>query len=377
MNIGYSYPLIRVFGITINIDFSWFFAFILVMFSLSEGFFPHIYPGLGWYHYWLAGTVSALFLFLSVLLHELSHSVVAIRNGIPVKDIYLFIFGGVAMIEREPKSPGVEFKIAIAGPLMSFSLAILFLLFAYFYPYDNLFNGFINYMFMVNLSLGLFNLVPAFPLDGGRILRSILWPKKGLLRATKVAASFGNYFGILLIIAGVISLFFGAFINGLWLIFLGIFIKKASQQAYINTKISSILSRYRVDNFLTTMNPIFHSEPVETYLNLYQPFYRTNLYPVISEDGKIRFISYHELRKLPYYEVEGKTVGDFQTDFIYTVDPSDSLVDVYRLMLKNNLSEVPAVYNNTFVGILRRDIIDKVINQYMREMDENPSGGRR
>lgn len=377
MNIGYSYPLLRIFGITINIDFSWLFAFILVTFSLAEGFFPHMYPGLVWYQYWFAGAVSALFLFLSVLLHELAHSVVAIRNGIPVRDIYLFIFGGVAMVEREPKSASVEFRVAVAGPLMSFFLASLFLMFAYLYPYDDLFNGFINYMFMVNLSLGLFNLVPAFPLDGGRILRSILWPKKGLLRATKIAAGFGNYFGILLIIAGVLSAISGALINGLWLIFLGVFIRRASKQAYISTKISSILSRYRVDNFLTTMNPIPHSEPVETYLNLYQPFYRTNLYPVLSEDGKIRFISYPELKKLPFYEVEGRTVGDFQTDFRYSVDPSDSLVDAYRLMIKNNLSEVPAVYNNTFVGILKRDIIDTILNQYMREMDEDSSGRRR
>lgn len=377
MNIGYSYPLLRIFGITINIDFSWLFAFILVVFSLAQGFFPHMYPGLVWYQYWLAGTVSALFLFISVLLHELAHSLVAIKSGIPVKDIYLFIFGGVAMIEKEPKSASVEFRVAVAGPLMSFFLASLFLMFAYLYPYDDLFNGFLNYMFMVNLSLGLFNLVPAFPLDGGRILRSILWPKKGLLKATKIAAGFGNYFGILLIIAGVLSAISGALINGLWLIFLGVFIRRASKQAYISTKISSILSRYRVDNFLTTMNPILHSEPVETYLNLYHPFYRTNIYPVLSQDGKIRFIYYPELKKLPFYEVEGKTVGDFQTDFRYAVDPSDSLVDAYRLMLKNNLSEVPAVYNDTFVGILKKDIIDTILNQYMREMDEDPPGRRR
>lgn len=377
MNIGYSYPLFRVFGITINIDFSWLFAFTLVMFSLAEGFFPHMYPGLAWYQYWFVSAIAALFLFLSVLLHELAHSVVAIKNGIPVKDIYLFIFGGVAMIEREPKSAGVEFKVAIAGPLMSFSLSFLFFLFAYFYPYDDLFNGFINYMFMVNLSLGLFNLVPAFPLDGGRILRSILWTKKGLLKATKIAADFGNYFGMLLIVVGVLWVFSGAVINGLWLIFLGVFIRRASKQAYISTKISSILSRYRVDNFLTTMNPILHTEPVETFLNLYQPFYRTNLYPVISQDGKIRFISYQDIKKLPFYEVEGKTVGEFQTDVIHTVDPSENLVDAYRLMVKNNLSEVPAVYNNTFVGILKRDIIDTILEHYMREMDEDSSGRRR
>ncbi|MCX7739045.1 MAG: site-2 protease family protein [Hydrogenothermaceae bacterium] len=374
MTVKYSYPIFTVFGTTVNIDISWLFAFILISFSLAEGFFPSLYPNLPAFQYWLVATVSAVFLFLSVLLHELSHSLVAIKHGIPVKDIYLFIFGGVALIEQEPKHPSVEFKVAIAGPIMSFFLAGMFFSFAYIYPKDNLLNGFINYLFLANLSLAVFNLIPAFPLDGGRILRSILWSKKDLLEATYIASKFGRYFGFFLIFLGGVSFLFGYFINGLWLIFLGVFIWKASKQAYLSTKISSILSRYRADNFLTTMSPLFYDEPVDNYLKMYFPFYRTYIYPVITSEGDIKFLLYEDLKKLPSYELEGRNAGDFARKYNYVLDPSEDLVRAYKLMLRKKLKEIPAVYNNTFVGILKRDVIEDLIKNYLRDEDADSTG---
>ncbi|MEZ0323033.1 MAG: site-2 protease family protein [Hydrogenothermaceae bacterium] len=373
MNLRYSYPIVNIFGITINIDISWLFAFFLVSLSLSEGFYPQLYPHYSVYYYWFTGITSALFLFVSVLLHELSHSLVAIKEGIPVKDIHLFIFGGVAMIEQEPKSPFQEFKIAIAGPMMSFLLAGMFFVFAYLYPKDDLFNGFLNYMFLVNFFLGAFNLIPAFPLDGGRILRSILWTKKGLLKATEIASKIGNYFGNFLILIGIFFLITGNFINGIWFIFLGIFIKRASKQAYLSTKLYLLLSNYRVDNFLTTLTPLFYSDPIENYINIYYPFYRTKLYPVISKDGDILYLNYDDLKKMPSFELENKTAGDFAKSFRFSVDPSDKLTTAYKMMLKNNLEEIPVVYNNTFVGLLKRDIIDSIIKSRMGEEDESSS----
>ncbi|MEJ5172267.1 MAG: site-2 protease family protein [Hydrogenothermaceae bacterium] len=373
MNLRYSYPLVNVFGITVNIDISWLFAFLLVSFSLSEGFYPHIYTNYPTYYYLFAGIISALFLFISVLLHELSHSLVAIREGIPVRDIHLFIFGGVAMMEQEPKSPFQEFKIAIAGPIMSFMLAALFFTFAYFYPKDDLFNGFINYLFLVNFSLGAFNLIPAFPLDGGRILRSILWNKKGLLKATDIASKIGNYFGNFLILIGILSFITGNFINGIWLVFLGIFIKRASKQAYLSTKLYLLLSNYRVDNFLTTMTPLFYSDPIENYINMYYPFYKTKLYPVISKDGEILYLNYDDIKKIPSFELESKTAGDFAKKFRFSLDPSDKITTAYKILLKNDLDEVPVIYNNTFVGLLKKDIIDSIIKNKMREADESSS----
>lgn len=366
----YSYPLITLFGITINVDISWFFAFFLVSFSLAEGFFPHAYPDYPFYYYWFFGVVSSLFLFVCVLLHEISHSLVAIRHGIQVKDIYLFIFGGVAMIEQEPKSPLEEFKIAIAGPSMSFFLSFLFFLVAYYYPKDDLFNGFVNYLFLVNLTLGLFNLVPAFPLDGGRILRSILWRKKGLLNATKISSKVGNYFGNFLILAGLLFFITGNFINGFWLAFLGFFLKKASKQAFMSTKIYLILSNYRVDNFLTTITPILYNEPIENYINIYYPFYNTSIYPVISDDGKLLFIFYEDVKNTPFYELESKTAKDFAKEFSFRVDPSDRLSTAYKLMLRNGIDELPVVYNNTFVGIIKRDIIESILRGRLGKEDE-------
>ncbi|MCX7759721.1 MAG: site-2 protease family protein [Hydrogenothermaceae bacterium] len=376
MNLKYSYPLVNIFGITVNIDISWLFAFLLVSFSISEGFYPHLYPNYPAYYYWLTGVISAIFLFISVLLHELSHSLVAIREGIPVRDIHLFIFGGVAMIEQEPKSPFQEFKIAIAGPIMSFMLAALFFTFAYFYPKDDLFNGFINYLFLVNFFLGVFNLIPAFPLDGGRILRSILWNKKGLLKATEIASKIGNYFGNFLILMGILFFITGNFINGIWLVFLGIFIKRASKQAYLSTKLYLFLSNYRVDNFLTTMTPLFHSDPIENYITMYYPFYRTKIYPVISKNGDILYLNYEDIKKYPSFELENKTAGDFAKEIKFSVDPSDKLTTAYKIMLKNDLDEIPVMYNNTFVGLLKRDIIESIIKSKMGDIDEGSSDRR-
>ena len=179
----------RIWGIPIGLHTSWFIIFLLLTFSLAVGYFPNEYDNLSAPAAWLLGAITSILFFGSVLAHELAHAWVALRNGIPVRSITLFIFGGVAQIEREPHTPGAEFRIAIAGPVMSLALAGLFYgLYQIDQPVAYLAAPSI-YLARINLILGLFNAIPGFPLDGGRVLRAIVWKFTGnLRRATRIAA---------------------------------------------------------------------------------------------------------------------------------------------------------------------------------------------
>ncbi len=368
--------LFKIFGIEVNLDYSWFVAFFLISVSLAEGFYPSMYPNFPKIYYYLISILSAIMLFVSVLLHELSHSLVAIRYGIPVKDIYLFIFGGVALFQDEAKTPSQEFKIAIAGPLMSFFIASIFFAVVYYYPKDDLFNGFLNYIFIVNFFLGSFNLIPAFPLDGGRIFRSLLWKKYGILNATEIASNIGKYFGITLMILGLILVFTGSVINGIWLAFLGFFIKKASKEALISTRLNYVLSRFRVDNIMKVMNPLNPDITVANFMDYIRPRILTYLYPVLTEDGKILFLDIRDLSKIPYYQQEELKLKDVIKPIEKSVLPEEKLSRAYAYMRKERLEEVPVRYKDIFLGILKSSDIEEIINTYLRKQNENTDSRR-
>jgi Zn-dependent protease/predicted transcriptional regulator len=215
----------------------------LITFSLASGFFPASYPGWQPAVYWFVGGLTAALFLGSVLVHELGHSVVAIRDGIPVRGITLFIFGGVAEIGREPDQPGSEFRIAIAGPLTSLALAAGF---AGLSPVLSLASAPLaagaSYLGRINLMLALFNMIPGFPLDGGRVLRSILWKlRSDLTWATRLASSIGRGVGFLFIAAGLFQVFMGNLFNGLWIAFIGWFLNNAAQNSYQQVVIRDML----------------------------------------------------------------------------------------------------------------------------------------
>ncbi|MBM4286420.1 MAG: site-2 protease family protein, partial [Deltaproteobacteria bacterium] len=223
--------LFRLAGIRVALDFSWFIVFALVLLALSAGYFPRNYPGYDQTAYWLAGLVATLLFFASVVAHEISHSLMAIRSGIHIPEITLFIFGGVARLSEEPKDPKTELKIAVVGPLCSFALAALFWTLRVFLGgwLPDLFIAVLRYLAFINVALGIFNLVPGFPLDGGRILRALWWWRTGsLTRATKVAADLGKGFAVALMVLGALQIFAGALINGVWFLFIGLFLRGMS-----------------------------------------------------------------------------------------------------------------------------------------------------
>ncbi len=224
-----SVRLGRIWNIPIGLSTSWFFIFALVTWSLATGIFPATIPGLDAGVYWLLGLVTSVLFFSSVLAHELGHAFFALRNSVPVRAITLFFFGGVAEITREPKNAGAEFRIAIAGPLVNVMLAALFGGLAVLGQGLPMVEGPALWLARINLMLALFNMIPGFPLDGGRVLRAIVWHFSGdEFRATKLATGTGQLVAFGFIGMGVFNAFTGDFANGLWLAFIGLFLNSAA-----------------------------------------------------------------------------------------------------------------------------------------------------
>ena len=237
-------------GIQIRLDPSWLVIFALVLWSLSAGYLPHAQPGEARAAYWLAGLVSTLLFFGSVLLHELSHSALARREGVAVPSITLFLFGGAAEAAEEPRSPSSELRIALAGPAMSFALAGVFEIVAHLFA-QSLVVAVLHYLAGINLALGVFNLLPGLPLDGGRVLRALLWRRLGSHeRASRIASQTGQGLGIGLAALGAIQLFGGNLLGGIWLVLIGLFLRGVAYQSYRESALRGAISNLRVGDVM-------------------------------------------------------------------------------------------------------------------------------
>ena len=248
--------LFKLFGFAVRIDISWLVILVLVVWSLAAGVFPAQYKGLPSAAYLAMGLAGAFALFASIVFHELSHSLVARRFGLPIRGITLFLFGGVAEMAGEPPSAKAEFFMAAAGPLSSVVLALAFLGVSFVGADSNWpapVVGVLRWAALINGMLAVFNLIPGVPLDGGRILRSILWHLQGdLRRATRIAATVGAGFGMLLIAMGFVNLLFAQPLGGLWWILIGMFLRGAARQSYRQVVIRQSLRGEPVSRF---MNP--------------------------------------------------------------------------------------------------------------------------
>src|SRR5436305_4106796 len=238
-----SFRIFRIAGIDINIHISWLIILVFLTFSLATGWFPITYPGSSTATYYLLGFIASILLFVSVLLHELAHSFVARSRGLAVNSIVLFIFGGVSNIEQEPQTPGVEFSMAFVGPLTSLVIvSISYGLFFLVIDKHTLIEPILWYLGVTNIILGIFNLIPGFPLDGGRVLRSIIWKISGSLRtATRVTTTIGQLIAYLFILWGVWQFFTGSLLNGIWIGFIGWFLLSAAQSANSQVMLQSML----------------------------------------------------------------------------------------------------------------------------------------
>jgi Zn-dependent protease len=282
--------LLRLFGIPIRLHPTWFLIAALVVWSLATSAFPAELPGLTVPAYWLMAVAGALGLFGSIVVHESCHALVARRNGIPMSGITLFVFGGVAEMEGEPATAGAELRMAAAGPAASVALALLgFGLAAVardIWPEPVL--VVLRYFALLNAVLAGFNLVPGFPLDGGRILRAALWKRTGDLQgATRVASRIGSGFGVVLLSVGVLGLLTGALMTGLWWILIGLFVRTAATQSYTQVRVRYLLQGQTVRDFT---GPVPASVPlgvsVAEFLQRYALRHGAGLLPV-SDDGRL------------------------------------------------------------------------------------------
>lgn len=356
---GKRFKLFRLMGFEVGIDFSWIIIAILIAWSLSTGLFPFQYKDLSTRTYWLMGIVGAIGLFMSIIAHEFAHSLVARNSGMPMKGITLFIFGGVAEMGDEPPSAKAEFQIAAVGPLSSFAIA------AVFYGIYHLgiaggwpppISGVVGYLAMINVILAIFNLVPAFPLDGGRILRSILWGwKKNLRWATRVASNIGSGFGIFLIVLGVFRILAGNFIGGLWFGLIGMFIQGAAKTAYQQLVTRKALEGEPLKRF---MNPdpvkvppsATIDELVEDYI--YRHHYK--FFPVADNGRLIGCITTQQVREIPREQWRQKKVAEVaaQCSENNTIDPEADSVDALAAMRRNNASRLMVVKDGQLAGII-------------------------
>src|SRR6266581_2000399 len=255
----HTIPIGRVLGIPIDLDYSWFLIAVLITWVLAVNYYPVEFKGGTSAEYWLMGAVTAVLFFASIVVHELAHSWVAIRYKIPVSRITLFIFGGVSQIAGEPPSASAEFLIAVVGPLTSFALAALFYLSEPLLVNVAPTLAVAKYLALINGMLGLFNLIPGFPLDGGRVFRAIVWGvTHDAHRALRVAGTVGRVIGYLFVLFGVWQMFGGNFVNGLWISFIGWFLENAAMSEIQGQAILEILMGHKVRE---AMRPGYASVP--------------------------------------------------------------------------------------------------------------------
>jgi Zn-dependent protease/CBS domain-containing protein len=357
----------KVAGITIGFDYSWFIIFGVVCLALAGGYFPHYYPGYQTQTYWIVGLIATLFFFASVILHELAHSLVAIRSGIDIKEITLFIFGGVSRIAEEPQNPATELKIALAGPLSSFVLAAVFWVIMTFFKHFQLvlLPGIFYYLAWINLALGIFNLIPGFPLDGGRVFRAISWWKTGsLIRATRVAADLGKGFAAALMVLGGVQIFFGDLVGGLWFIFIGMFLRGLSQRGYEEVVMRKTLEQVPVQEMMTR-----EVITVPAELSLYDLFQQYFLhYPYrgfpVEEQGQIvGLITLAKVKGIPAREFPVLTVKQFmiprRKDIMIT--PGLTLGEALTKMTLKNLDRLLVMQGEELVGIITRNSLMRFV----------------
>lgn len=356
--------LFTVMGIKITLDYSWLIIFVLVLWSLSAGYFPHFFPEYSIKMYWLAGFVATLLFFASIVLHELSHSITAIKHGVKIPEITLFLFGGVAHLSEDPKTPQMEFKVAIAGPLMSFALAALFWVVATIAEgrLSNLVTAVFEYLSFINLALGVFNLIPGYPLDGGRILRAIVWWRSGSIKkATKLASDIGKGFAWTLIFFGVLRLFAGALIGGMWLIFIGMFLRGIAASGYRDLVEKQSLENIKVKDAMIT--DIISAPPDITVRQMVDEYFLAKGhggFPVVKDNEPVGLITLAQVKESLSSGRENNTTEDEMlpiSDDI-TVRPESSMLEASMKMSRAGVGRLLVMENGSMTGLVtKRDIL--------------------
>ncbi len=363
-----SIRLFKVFGIEIRLDYSWFIIFALFAYYFGFYYFPSYFPGLNKALLALITIVTVIIFFMSVLIHEMSHSVVARKRGTPVERITLFLFGGMAQIEKEPETPYSEFVMAIAGPAASFILSAIFGIIWFFSRNIELISVPAGYLSIINVVLGVFNMLPGYPLDGGRVLRSIVWKVTGSLqRATFIASTAGRVLGFMIIAVGIYFIFTGNFLNGIWLAFIGWFLQSSAQAGYRQLVFDTSVKGIKVEDVMNkdivyVTKDITLQELVDDYFMRY----RFGRFPVIEDEESqklLGIISLHDVKEIPQKEWAEIKVGD-EVEGISDNEKADltmEISDAIKKMGKNNLSHLVVMSGRRLIGMITKSDVMRFI----------------
>ncbi len=370
----------RIFGINIHVDWSWIFIFLLVTWNLAGAVFPSLHPDWGLGLNIAVGVAASLLFFFSILLHELAHSLVAKARGLPVRRITLFFFGGVSNIEREPPSPGTEFLMAIVGPLTSILLGAGFIwlgrqnvpematalnnLMQLLRGLDPL-STMLLWLGPINILIGLFNLIPGFPLDGGRILRSMLWATMdNFRRATRWATALGQGIGWLMILAG-IAMVFGANLpilgtgitNGIWFAFIGWFLVNAASQSYQQVVVEDMLEGVPITRLMREPAPAVSPDlPISTLVYDHVMQGDDRAFPVVESDRLLGVVYVENLRGVERSAWDTTTVRQVMVPEkdLDVVTPREDAMDAFQKLANKEMRQIPVVQNGKLIGMLRR-----------------------
>ncbi len=373
----------RIFGITIKIDWSWLLILILTVWNLSS-MFSQIHPEWPLWQVILIAVIAALLFFLSVLTHEMAHSLTAKKQGIPVRSITLFLFGGVSNIREEPKSPGSEFLMAILGPVTSLLIGIMLILaagiglqagqFANLEPMQylqglNIPRTLAVWLGSINIILGVFNLIPGFPLDGGRVLRSIFWAvTKDLQKATCWASIIGQIIAWGMITAGV-AMVFGVQIpflgqglsNGVWIIFIGWFLNNAATRGYRQMMLRDALEDVPVRQLMKKDPPTVPTDiSIDTLIEDYIMQTEDHAFPVLENGRLAGIVCLEDVRKVAKGERQNQLVHEIMTpqDEIVSIHPSEDAYQALQLLAEKDIRQLVVMDAGTMSGLVRRrDIV--------------------
>lgn len=357
-----AWRLGKIFGIDITIDSSWLIIFALVTWTLAGQYFPSQNQNWSLPLNWFLGITASILFFASVLAHELSHSLLAIQQGGKVRNITLFIFGGVAQIGEEPDKPLKELIIASAGPITSIAIGIISGAFWWFIheasqPLASIF----RYLAIINIALAVFNLIPGFPLDGGRILRATIWGvTKNLKLATRVASLSGKVVAFLLILWGARLIVSGLTVNGIWMIFIGWFLYNAATRSYRHLLVNDALREVRVEDLMiTNLDTVPAELTIQQLVDDYILPHRDPGFLVI-EGGLVQgIVCLDDVKKMSRERWEHTTIGDIMItkNRLDKVSPGDDAGVALAKLTANNIHQIPVVQENRVRGILRRNDI--------------------
>lgn len=356
-----SWVLGAIRGIPIRIHFTWLIIFGLLSWTLASGYFPQRYPDLPIAAYWIRGIIAALFLFGSVLVHELMHAFMAQRLQVPIAGITLFALGGVSEMKQEPPKPSAEFLIAVVGPLASFALAGLFWIIwraMHSGGSEASFTAIALYLVGLNLVVAVFNLLPAFPLDGGRILRAAIWGiTKNLKRATYLATRIGQGFAYLLIIFGAFSLFAGAGFQGVWMALIGFFLLQGAQASYTQVVLKEALAGVAVRDIMVkdvlTVPPDLR---LRQLINDYFLAYGYGGFPVVENGRVVGLVALGDVKRVTQEEYDRLTVRDVMRPLTghLVIAPEEDVSVAFQRMAEEGLGRLVVMERDRMVGLVTK-----------------------